>query len=147
MAASTVLQTLITRSYTGDVPVDLDRELERWITERIVEAVAETPTMPEQEIATSPLAEDEDLSGETTEAGLEKTSESVQETAKPEDTKRLTKEDAAEIIAGEKAYKEALAFVKDAIAPAMMKIDSSKIQIGDVLIRSYFAYAYPDFLE
>ncbi|MDD2515749.1 MAG: DUF87 domain-containing protein [Candidatus Gracilibacteria bacterium] len=52
-----------------------------------------------------------------------------------------------EIRLGEKEYKEALAFIKDAIAPAMMKIDTTKLQVGDTLVKTFFTYAYPDFLE
>lgn len=65
-----------------------------------------------------------------------------------EDTnKKITKEEAEEIRNWEKEYKEALAFLKDAIAPSMMKVDSTKIQIGDTYARTFFVYAYPDFLE
>lgn len=60
---------------------------------------------------------------------------------------KITKEEAEEIKKWEKEYKEALAFLKDAIAPAMMKIDSTKIQIWDTFSRTFFVYAYPDFLE
>lgn len=62
-------------------------------------------------------------------------------------SKKLTKQEAEEIRQGEKEYREALAFVKDAIAPSMMKIDATKLQIGDTYIRTFFTYAYPDFLE
>jgi hypothetical protein len=62
-------------------------------------------------------------------------------------SKKLTKQEADEIRQGEKEYREALAFVKDAIAPSMMKIDATKLQIGDTYIRTFFTYAYPDFLE
>lgn len=62
-------------------------------------------------------------------------------------SKKITKQEAEEIRQGEKEYREALAFVKDAIAPSMMKIDASKLQIGDTYIRTFFTYAYPDFLE
>ncbi|MBP6981694.1 DUF87 domain-containing protein [Candidatus Gracilibacteria bacterium] len=47
----------------------------------------------------------------------------------------------------EKEYKEALAFVKDMIAPSMMRIDATKLQIGDTYVRTIFTYAYPDVLE
>lgn len=60
---------------------------------------------------------------------------------------KITKEEAEEIRTWEKEYKEALAFLKDAIAPSMMKIDSTKIQIWDTYSRTLFVYAYPDFLE
>lgn len=62
-------------------------------------------------------------------------------------SKKLTKQEANEIRQGEKEYREALAFVKDAIAPSMMKIDATKLQIGDTYVRTFFTYAYPDFLE
>jgi hypothetical protein len=61
--------------------------------------------------------------------------------------KKLTKEEAEELKASEKEYKEALAFVKDMIAPAMMLIDAKKLQIGDTYVRTIFTYTYPDVLE
>lgn len=61
--------------------------------------------------------------------------------------KKLTKEEAEEIRKWEKEYKDAIAFIKDAIAPAMMKIDTTKIQIWDTYVRTYFVYSYPDFLD
>ena len=42
---------------------------------------------------------------------------------------------------------EALAYVKDMIAPSMMRIDATKLQIGDTFVRTIFTYAYPDVLE
>jgi hypothetical protein len=59
----------------------------------------------------------------------------------------MTKEEAEEMKLTEKEYKEALAFVKDMIAPPMMQIDARKLQIGDTYIRTIFTYAYPDVLE
>jgi conjugal transfer ATP-binding protein TraC len=61
--------------------------------------------------------------------------------------RKLTKAEAEEMKRTEKEYKEALAFVKDMIAPAMMQIDAKKLQIGDTYIRTIFTYAYPDVLE
>ncbi len=61
--------------------------------------------------------------------------------------KKLTKQEEREIRQGEKEYYEALAYIKDTIAPSMMKVDAKQIQIGDTVIRSVFTYAYPDFLE
>lgn len=61
--------------------------------------------------------------------------------------RKLTKAEADELKATEKEYKDALAFVKDMIAPAMMQIDAKKLQIGDTYIRTIFTYAYPDLLE
>ena len=60
---------------------------------------------------------------------------------------KLTKEEWEEFKRTEKEYKEALAFVKDMIAPAMMRIDATKLQIGDTYVRTIFTYAYPDVLE
>jgi len=52
-----------------------------------------------------------------------------------------------DILNTEKDYKEALAFVKDAISPAFMKIYPNKIQINNTLAKTFFVYAYPNFLE
>jgi hypothetical protein len=60
---------------------------------------------------------------------------------------KLTKEEAMELKDTEKEYNESLAFIKDAIAPAMMRIDATKLQIGDTYVRTIFTYAYPDVLE
>lgn len=62
-------------------------------------------------------------------------------------SRKMTKEEAEELKKTEKEYKEALAFVKDMIAPAMMRIDATKLQIGDTYARTIFTYAYPDVLE
>jgi hypothetical protein len=64
-----------------------------------------------------------------------------------DENKKLTKEEAMELRETESDYKEALAYVKDMIAPAMMRIDATKLQIGDTYIRTIFTYAYPDVLE
>ena len=61
--------------------------------------------------------------------------------------KKITKEEALELKETEREYKEALAYVKDMIAPAMMRIDATKLQIGDTYVRTIFTYAYPDVLE
>ena len=60
---------------------------------------------------------------------------------------KLTKEEAMSLKETEKEYNESLAYIKDAIAPAMMRIDATKLQIGDTFIRTIFTYAYPDILE
>lgn len=62
-------------------------------------------------------------------------------------TKKLSKEEALALKETEKEYKESLAFIKDMIAPSMMKIDATKLQIGDTFIRTIFTYTYPDVLE
>lgn len=80
-------------------------------------------------------------------------SPTVTEASKKDDTalldpdKKLTKQEAEEMKQSEKEYKEALAFVKDMIAPSMMRIDATKLQIGDTYVRTIFTYAYPDVLE
>ena len=61
--------------------------------------------------------------------------------------RKLSKEELEAIKIGEQEYREALAFIKDAIAPPMIKIESTKLQIGEVYMRTFFTYAYPDFLD
>jgi len=58
-----------------------------------------------------------------------------------------SKENKADIIEGERIYHEALAYIKDAISPAMMKITPQDIQINDTFCKTLFTYAYPDFLD
>jgi conjugal transfer ATP-binding protein TraC len=61
--------------------------------------------------------------------------------------KKLTREEAMELKDTEREYAESLAFIKDAIAPAMMRIDATKLQIWDTFVRTIFTYSYPDVLE
>ncbi len=61
-----------------------------------------------------------------------------------EDLKDATPE---EIKEGEQVYHEALAYIKDAIAPAMVKVSPHDIQVNDTFCKTLFTYAYPDFLE
>ncbi len=51
------------------------------------------------------------------------------------------------IIETEKDYKSALAYVRDVISPAFMKIFPDKIKINDIFARTFFVYAYPNYLE
>ena len=60
---------------------------------------------------------------------------------------KSNKKNEKDTIESEKTYKEALAYVKDAISPAFMKIFPNKIQINNTLAKTYFVYAYPNFLE
>lgn len=60
---------------------------------------------------------------------------------------KLSKEEKAKLIETEAEYKEALAFLKDAISPAFMKESSSHIQINNTFAKTFFVYAYPTFLE
>lgn len=46
-----------------------------------------------------------------------------------DESRKLTKEEALELQHIEREYKEALTYVKDIIAPPMMRIDSTKLQI------------------
>ena len=111
------LAELLDKNYTGDV---------EWL---------ETPTLP-------------GISGSQQEGTIEQKKEESTDIVKlQDDTYKLTKEEALELKDTEKEYKEALAYVKDAIAPAMMRIDPTKLQIGDTFVRTIFTYAYPDVLE
>lgn len=58
-----------------------------------------------------------------------------------------TKEENKLILEAEKEYKEALAYIKDMIAPAYMKIMPDKIRINNLFVKTFFVYAYPNFLE
>ncbi len=60
---------------------------------------------------------------------------------------KLTKEEKQKLAQAEKEYKEALAFVKDAISPAFMKETTNYLQINNTYCRTFFVYAYPNFLE
>jgi len=51
------------------------------------------------------------------------------------------------ILSAEKNYKEALAYIKDAIAPAFMKVHNDKIRINNTYAKTFFVYSYPNFLE
>lgn len=65
---------------------------------------------------------------------------------KPEIEKPLKSEE-KEILESEKEYKAALAYIKDLISPAFMKILPDKIQINNTIAKTFFVYAYPNFLE
>lgn len=69
------------------------------------------------------------------------------EITKPTSAKELEKQEEKEILKAEKEYKEALAYIKDMIAPAYMKIFPDKIKINNVYAKTFFIYAYPNFLE
>ncbi len=68
-----------------------------------------------------------------------------------EKVEKKTKEEKAiddkDIASAEKEYKEALAYIKDTISPAYMKIFPNKLQINNTLVKTFFVYAYPNFLE
>ncbi|MCK9272806.1 DUF87 domain-containing protein [Candidatus Gracilibacteria bacterium] len=129
MSDKVQLIDLVNKNYTGDA-LGFEKEI----------SLSQISTISKME---------EDLVGNDSNRSVQQDNNSV---SKKEETtldlsKKLTKEEAEEIKQGEKDYNEALAFVKDAIAPSMMKIDASKIQIGDTYVKTFFVYAYPDFLE
>lgn len=66
---------------------------------------------------------------------------------KKEDPKKIDKNEEKVILEAEKEYKDALAYVKDIISPAFMKIYPDKIRINDTFAKTFFVYAYPNFLE
>lgn len=59
----------------------------------------------------------------------------------------IDKNEEKQLLETQKEYNEALAYVKDAISPAYMKIWPNKIQVNDTLARTFFVFAYPTFLE
>jgi len=61
--------------------------------------------------------------------------------------KNLEKLDDVKIKEAEKEYKEALAYIKDLVSPAFMKIHPNKIKINNTFAKTFFVYAYPSFLE
>lgn len=61
--------------------------------------------------------------------------------------KNTSKQEDKEIIKAEKEYKEALAYIKDMIAPAYMKVFPDKVKINNTYVKTFFVYAYPNFLE
>ncbi len=63
-----------------------------------------------------------------------------------ENKKEKTAEEKLEL-ESEKEYKEALAYIKDAIAPAYWKSYPNKLKINETYVKTYFVYAYPNFLE
>jgi conjugal transfer ATP-binding protein TraC len=59
----------------------------------------------------------------------------------------LSKQDEKIILETEKDYKDALAYIKDIISPAFLKVFPDKIRINNTFIKTYFVYSYPTFLE
>jgi conjugal transfer ATP-binding protein TraC len=111
------INDLLIKNYTGDV---------EWLEE--------ANTLPLFDVSTVQFSE-------------EKTQKKDIQINNLDDSRKLTKEEALELKTTEKEYKDALAHVKDVIAPSMMRIDATKLQIGDTFVRTIFTYAYPDVLE
>ena len=66
---------------------------------------------------------------------------------KEEPKTKVSKSEEKEILDTEKEYKEALAYVKDAISPAYWKSYPNKLKINNTFVKTFFVYAYPNFLE
>lgn len=62
-------------------------------------------------------------------------------------SQKSSKEEDKLTLAAEKEYKEALGYIKDMIAPAFMKIMPDKLRINNTFVKTFFVYAYPNFLE
>ena len=73
----------------------------------------------------------------------------IEKIYKKSSSKELTKDKNEEkkILEAEHDYKEALAYVKDIISPAFMKVFPDKIKINNTYAKTFFVYAYPNFLE
>lgn len=65
---------------------------------------------------------------------------------KAKDSKEAKQEE-KDILQTEKDYKAALAYVKDAISPAFLKVYSDKLRINNTFTKTFFIYSYPNFLE
>ncbi len=124
------LAELIARNYTWDV---------EWLE---VMTPVSTPVLPQMDI--SPTST---LSPSLTLVPVPENTPTTIPSYIADADRKLTREEAMELRETEKEYSESLAFIKDAIAPAMMRIDATKLQIGDTYIRTIFTYAYPDVLE
>lgn len=75
------------------------------------------------------------------------TFEEKQKTIKKTENKKPVKNENKILLQAEKEYKEALAYIKDLISPSYMKVTVDKIRINDVYCKTFFVYAYPNFLE
>ncbi len=64
------------------------------------------------------------------------------------DTTKTKKVDASkELLESEKEYKSALAYIKDIISPAFMKVSQDRVKINNTIAKTFFVYSYPNFLE
>ncbi len=52
-----------------------------------------------------------------------------------------------QILEAEKEYKSALAYIKDAISPAFLKVHADKLRVNNTYVKTFFVYSYPNFLE
>ena len=134
---NSILLELVSKNYTGDSQ-GYERLLGDTLAVNTSSVSVSSVTDPDSTSSTTPIV---------AEALTEAAPASVALSLDDDPKKKLSKQEEQELRQGEKEYYEALAYIKDAIAPAMMKVDAKQIQIGDTVIRSVFTYAYPDFLE
>lgn len=66
---------------------------------------------------------------------------------KKQELEKPVKWEEKEILESEKEYKSALAYIKDLISPAFMKVLPDRIIINNTIVKTFFIYAYPNFLE
>lgn len=156
----TALKDIISKNYTGDAEgfeMSLVRSHEEAVTQgKVPTETIVPPGEAERRENQTIIAQHESRMNEPdapparpvgTAAPETKTEQSTALVEDAPTNGKITKEEADAIRQGEKDYLDALAYIKDAIAPSMMKVDPTKIQIGDVFVRTFFTFAYPDFLE
>jgi len=131
------LLNLIGKNYSGDAGLH-----EKFLIEKLQKEAKKQVAQDTKKEQKSPSKkeEKEQLSAKNRDV-------SVSEEEDDDPNRKLTKEEAEVIRKMEEQYRDSLATIKDAIAPSMMKIDATKLQIGDTFVRTFFAYAYPDYLE
>jgi hypothetical protein len=62
-------------------------------------------------------------------------------------SKKETESEKQKMAQTEKEYKEALAYIKDLVSPAFMKIQSNHLKVNNTYIKTFFIYSYPSYLE
>jgi len=63
------------------------------------------------------------------------------------DKKKLTPELRKKIIAAEKVFAEGVHSMQDLVAPASMEVSHRSLRLGEMFVKSFFAFAYPRYLE
>ncbi|MDQ7009962.1 MAG: DUF87 domain-containing protein [Candidatus Gracilibacteria bacterium] len=71
----------------------------------------------------------------------------LNKTVLTKDEKKAKLEEDKKLKETEKEYKEALAYIKDLVSPAFMKIQPNNIKVNNTYAKTFFVYAYPSFLE
>jgi conjugal transfer ATP-binding protein TraC len=136
-----VLLDLVAKNYTGD-----SHGYEKIVS--VGSSAATTPVSSSKPIFASPVPTSSVQESPVTQVSAPEVLPTSAPTQELDDPKRkLSPEEQKVLRQGEKDYQSALAYIKDMIAPSMMKVDSRQVQIGDTIVRSVFTYAYPDFLE